>query len=132
MRGSQNQFLFLHEQHSDFPFPVFAEEWGFVGSLALVTLYALLVLWCVRVASAAKDRFGAVLAVGVGSIIFWHAVFNLGMATGLLPIVGVTLPLFSYGGSSVMTILIGVGFVMNVSMRRFDASPTRTTPILGL
>jgi rod shape determining protein RodA len=70
--------------------------------------------------------------VGVGSIIFWHAVFNLGMATGLLPIVGVTLPLFSYGGSSVMTILIGVGFVMNVSMRRFYASPTRGTPILGL
>jgi rod shape determining protein RodA len=132
MRGSQNQFLFLHEQHSDFPFPVFAEEWGFVGSITLVTLYALLVLWCLRVASTAKDRFGAVLAVGVASIVFWHAVFNLGMATGLLPIVGVTLPLFSYGGSSVMTILFGVGLVMNVSMRRFHASPSRGTPILGL
>ena len=132
MRGSQNQFMFLHEQHSDFPFPVFAEEWGFVGSLLLVGLYALLVLWCLRVASMAKDRFGAVLAVGVGSIIFWHAVFNLGMATGLLPIVGVTLPLFSYGGSSVMTVLLGVGLVMNVSMRRFYASPSRTTQLLGL
>lgn len=131
MKGSQNQFLFLHEQHSDFPFPVFAEEWGFLGSLALVTLYGLLVLWCLRVASSAKDRFGAVLAVGVGSIVFWHAVFNLGMATGLLPVVGVTLPLFSYGGSSVMTVLLGVGLVMNVSMRRFYASPTRTT-LLGL
>jgi rod shape determining protein RodA len=131
MKGSQNQFMFLHEQHSDFPFPVFAEEWGFVGSLALVTLYGLLVLWCLRVASMAKDRFGAVLAVGVGSIIFWHAVFNLGMATGLLPIVGVTLPLFSYGGSSVMTDLLGVGLVMNVSMRRFYASPARTTQLLG-
>jgi rod shape determining protein RodA len=132
MRGSQNQFMFLHEQHSDFPFPVFAEEWGFVGSLLLVGLYGLLVLWCLRVASMAKDRFGAVLAVGVGSIIFWHAVFNLGMATGLLPIVGVTLPLFSYGGSSVMTVLLGVGLVMNVSMRRFYASPSRTTQLLGL
>jgi rod shape determining protein RodA len=129
MRGSQNQFLFLHEQHSDFPFPVFAEEWGFVGSVALVTLYALLVLWCLRVAASAKDRFGAVLAVGVGSIVFWHAVFNLGMATGLLPIVGVTLPLFSYGGSSVMTVLVGVGFVMNVSMRRFYASPVRASQL---
>jgi rod shape determining protein RodA len=119
MRGSQNQFMFLHEQHSDFPFPVFAEEWGFAGSLFLVALYGLLVLWCLRVASMAKDRFGAVLAVGVGSIVFWHAVFNLGMATGLLPIVGVTLPLFSYGGSSVMTVLLGVGLVMNVSMRRY-------------
>lgn len=132
MKGSQNQFLFLHEQHSDFPFPVFAEEWGFVGSLALIAIYTLLVLWCLRIASIAKDRFGAVLAIGVGSIVFWHVVFNLGMVTGLLPVVGVTLPLFSYGGSSVMTILIGVGLVMNVSMRRFYASPTRMTPLLGL
>ncbi|MDP9148613.1 MAG: rod shape-determining protein RodA [Myxococcota bacterium] len=131
MKGSQNQFMFLHEQHSDFPFPVFAEEWGLVGSLALVALYGFLVLWCLRVASSAKDRFGAVLAVGVGSIIFWHAAFNLGMAIGLLPVVGVTLPLFSYGGSSVMTVLIGVGLVMNVSMRRYSASPSRST-LLGL
>jgi rod shape determining protein RodA len=132
MKGSQNQFMFLHEQHSDFPFPVFAEEWGFVGSAALVALYCFMVLWCLRVASMAKDRFGAVLAVGVAGIVFWHAVFNLGMATGLLPVVGVTLPLFSYGGSSVMTVLIGVGLVMNVSMRRFYASPTRPAPLLGL
>jgi rod shape determining protein RodA len=118
MKGSQNQFLFLHEQHSDFPFPVFAEEWGMVGSLALISLYAFLVLWSLRVAAAAKDRFGSVLAVGAGSIVFWHAVFNLGMVTGLLPVVGVTLPLFSYGGSSVMTVLLGIGLVMNVSMRR--------------
>jgi rod shape determining protein RodA len=130
LKGSQNQFLFLHEQHSDFPFAVFAEEWGFVGSITLVALYGLLALWCLRVASSAKDRFGAVVAAGVGSIVFWHAVFNLGMVTGLLPIVGVTLPLFSYGGSSVMTILMGVGLVMNVSMRRY-ASPTRATPLLG-
>lgn len=132
MKGSQNQFLFLHEQHSDFPFPVFAEEWGFVGSIALIAIYTLLVLWCIRIASVAKDRFGAVLAIGVGSIVFWHVVFNLGMVTGLLPVVGVTLPLFSYGGSSVMTVLIGVGLVMNVSMRRFYASPSRMTPLLGL
>jgi rod shape determining protein RodA len=123
MKGSQNQFLFLHEQHSDFPFPVFAEEWGLVGSLALISLYAFLVFWCIRVAAAAKDRFGSVLAIGAGSIVFWHAVFNLGMVTGLLPVVGVTLPLFSYGGSSVMTVLLGIGLVMNVSMRRHYTSP---------
>jgi rod shape determining protein RodA len=132
MKGSQNQFLFLHEQHSDFPFPVFAEEWGFVGSVALVAFYGFLVLWCLRVASSAKDRFGAVLTVGVASIVFWHVIFNLGMAIGLLPVVGVTLPLFSYGGSSAMTVLMGVGLVMNVSMRRYHASPARTTALLGL
>jgi rod shape determining protein RodA len=125
MRGSQNQFLFLPDQYSDFPFAVFAEDWGFLGCFVLVSLYGFLVLWSLRVAATAKDRFGAVLAIGVGSLIFWHAFFNLGMVTGLLPVVGVTLPLFSYGGSSVLTILIGIGLLMNVSMRRFYVSPSR-------
>lgn len=125
MQGTQNQFLFLPEQHSDFPFAVFAEDWGFLGCFVLVCLYAFLVLWAIRIAATAKDRFGAVLAVGVGALIFWHAVFNLGMVTGLLPVVGVTLPLFSAGGSSVLTIMLGMGLLMNVSMRRFWMSPTR-------
>jgi rod shape determining protein RodA len=118
MRGTQNQFHFLPEQHSDFPFAVFAEDWGFLGSLVVVLLYLGLVLWAIRVAATAKDRFGAVLAIGVGALIFWHAFFNLGMVTGLLPVVGVTLPLFSAGGSSVITVMIGIGLLMNVSMRR--------------
>lgn len=118
MRGTQNRFLFLPEQFSDFPFPVFAQDWGFAGCLLLVGLYAALVLWALKVAASARDRFGAVLAVGVGAMIFWHTVFNLGMALGLLPVVGVTLPLFSYGGSSVITVTLGIGLLMNVSMRR--------------
>jgi rod shape determining protein RodA len=118
MRGTQNQFHFLPEQHSDFPFAVFAEDWGFLGSLFVVLLYLGLVLWAIKVAATAKDRFGAVLAIGVGALIFWHAFFNLGMVTGLLPVVGVTLPLFSAGGSSVITVMIGIGLLMNVSMRR--------------
>ncbi len=126
MRGTQNQFHFLPDQYSDFPFAVFAEDWGLVGCLVLVSLYGFLVLWAIRVAATAKDRFGAVLAIGVGSLIFWHAFFNLGMVTGLLPVVGVTLPLFSYGGSSVLTILMGVGLLMNVSMRRFYVAPGRS------
>jgi rod shape determining protein RodA len=127
MRGTQNQFLFLPDQHSDFPFAVFAEDWGLLGCLVLVILYGFLVFWSIRIAATAKDRFGAVLAIGVGSLIFWHAFFNLGMVTGLLPVVGVTLPLFSAGGSSVMTVLIGIGLLMNVSMRRFYVSPTRAS-----
>jgi rod shape determining protein RodA len=75
-------------------------------------------LWAIHIASQAKDRFGAALAVGVGALLFWHAVFNIGMATGVLPVVGITLPLFSYGGSSVVTTLMGLGLLMNVSMRR--------------
>jgi rod shape determining protein RodA len=122
MRGTQNQYLFLPDQHSDFPFAVYAEDWGFVGCVLLVALYAFLVLWSLRIAATAKDRFGAVLAVGVGALMFWHAFFNLGMVTGILPVVGVTLPLFSAGGSSVLTIMIGIGLLMNVSMRRFYQS----------
>lgn len=131
MKGTQNQFLFLHEQHSDFPFPVFAEDWGFLGSCGLVAVYAFLVMWSLRVASTSKDRFGAVIAVGVGGLIFWHAIFNLGMVTGLLPVVGVTLPLFSYGGSSVLTVLIGIGLLMNVSMRRYYVPTARQSTLLG-
>ena len=130
MRGTQNQFLFLPDQHSDFPFAVFAEDWGFLGCAVLVGLYTFLVLWAVRIAATAKDRFGAVLAIGVGSLIFWHAFFNLGMVTGILPVVGVTLPLFSAGGSSVLTIMMGIGLLMNVSMRRYYVSPARTTGLL--
>jgi rod shape determining protein RodA len=96
----------------------------------LVVLYGFLVMWAVRVAATAKDRFGAVLAIGVGSLIFWHAFFNLGMVTGILPVVGVTLPLFSYGGSSVLTVLVGIGLLMNVSMRRFYVSPTGSRTLL--
>jgi len=131
MRGTQNQFLFLPDQHSDFPFAVFAQDWGFLGCFLLVALYTFLVLWAVRIAATAKDRFGAVLAVGVGALIFWHAFFNLGMVTGILPVVGVTLPLFSAGGSSVLTIMLGMGLLMNVSMRRFYVSPSRSTGLLS-
>ena len=96
----------------DFPFPVFAEDWGFVGcARPRRALRRSSCSGAIRVAATAKDRFGAVLAVGVGALIFWHAFFNLGMVTGLLPVVGVTLPLFSYGGSSVMTVMIGFGLV---------------------
>jgi rod shape determining protein RodA len=82
-------------------------------------LYMVLVLWGIKIASEAKDRFGAVVAVGVSALIFWQTVINLGMVCGLLPVVGITLPLFSYGGSSVLTIMAGIGLLMNVSMRRF-------------
>ncbi len=126
MKGTQNQYYFLPDQFSDFPFPVFAEDWGFVGATVLILLYMFLVLWAIRIAVLAKDRFGSCVAIGVGGLIFWHAVFNLGMVTGLLPVVGVTLPLFSYGGSSVLTILMGTGLLLNISMRRPQLTTIRS------
>jgi rod shape determining protein RodA len=119
-QGTQTRFRFLPDQHTDFPFPVWAEEHGFVGALLLISLYLFLVLWSLRVASQAKDRFGAVVAVGVGAMIFWQTVVNLGMVSGLLPVVGMTLPLFSYGGSSLLSTMLGLGLLMNVSLRRFS------------
>jgi rod shape determining protein RodA len=120
LAGSQNQHNFIPDQHTDFPFPVWAEEQGFLGVVLLLGLYLFLVLWGLRIAYTAKDRFGAVVAVGVSAFFFWHTVINIGMVCGLLPVVGVTLPLFSYGGSSVLTSMMGVGLLMNVSIRRFS------------
>lgn len=119
LHGTQNQFGFMPDQYSDFPFPVWAEEQGLLGCLLVIGLYLFIVLWGLRIASQAKDRFGAVVAVGVSALIFWHTVINIGMVMAMLPVVGMPLPLFSYGGSSVLTIMIGIGLLMNVSMRRF-------------
>jgi rod shape determining protein RodA len=116
--GTQNQFGFLPDQFSDFPFSVFAEDWGFMGSVLLLMLYAFVVIWSIRTASQAKDRFGAAVAIGIGGLFFWHSFFNIGMALGLLPVVGITLPLFSYGGSNVLTTLVGFGIMMNISMKK--------------
>ncbi|MBK6530638.1 MAG: rod shape-determining protein RodA [Deltaproteobacteria bacterium] len=118
MQSTQNQHHFLPDTHTDFPFPVWAQEQGFFGVVIVLLLYLFLILWALRIASLAKDRFGAAIAVGVTALFFWHVVFNVGMVTRSLPVVGVTLPFFSYGGSSVLAILIGVGLLMNVSMRR--------------
>lgn len=119
LHGTQNRLQFLPEQHTDFIFSVFAEEWGFVGCATLALLYAALLLRGLQIVSRAKDRFGALLAFGVVSLIFWQAFVNMAMTTGLLPVVGITLPFFSYGGSSMITLLLGIGLLLNVSMRRF-------------
>jgi len=110
---------FLPEQHTDFIFSVLAEEWGFAGSAAIVSIYLLLVIWGIGIALRSREPFGTVLAVGVSTMLFWQAVINVGMALGLLPVVGVPLPLISYGGSSLLSTMIGVGILMSISMRRF-------------
>lgn len=119
LRGTQNQLHFLPEQHTDFIFSVFAEEWGFAGCGVLAVLYFAVIWRGLQVVSRAKDRFGALLAFGVVTMIFWQVFVNIAMTTGLLPVVGITLPFFSYGGSSMISLLAGVGLLMNVSMRRF-------------
>jgi rod shape determining protein RodA len=119
LEGTQNALSFLPEQHTDFIFSVLAEEWGFLGSGLFILLYMGLVVWGLSIAVRSKEPFGTVLAVGITSMLFWQAVINVGMALGLLPVVGVPLPLISYGGSSLLVTLIGVGILLNISMRRF-------------
>lgn len=116
--GTQNQFGYLPDQYSDFPFAVFAEDWGFIGCVLLLAVYCFVCIWAINIASMAKDRFGAAVAIGVGSLFFWHTFFNVGMVLGVLPVVGITLPLFSYGGSNCLTMLVSLGLLMNVSVRR--------------
>lgn len=119
IQGTQSQLRFLPEQHTDFAFSVFAEEWGFVGCLVLIILYMSLVLWGLNIARRCNDRFGGLLAVGVTAMLFWHIVINMGMVIGLFPVVGVPLPFFSYGGTSMITSMVGIGLLQSISMRRF-------------
>jgi len=117
-QGTQTQLSFLPEQHTDFIFSVWAEEHGFVMCALLIVLYFALVIWTLAVAGRARERFGTFCAVGVAALFAWHVFINIGMVSGLLPVVGVTLPLMSYGGSSLLTVLLAVGLLLNIDMRR--------------
>lgn len=119
LKGTQNSLRFLPEQHTDFVFSVFAEEWGFIGALVLLALYAALILRALTIASKAKDNLGALLVVGLIATVFWQLFINIAMTSGVMPVVGITLPFLSYGGSSLLTSLASIGLVMNVSMRRY-------------
>ena len=119
MKGTQCKLGFLPEQQTDFIFSALAEEWGLIGSLVVISLYLILILWGLRIAVTAKDRFGAILSFGVVAMLFWHVFINIGMVLGMMPVVGIPLPLLSYGGSFMVSTLMGVGLLLNVSMRRY-------------
>ncbi len=119
LRGSQSQLDFLPEQQTDFVFSVLAEEWGFVGAALVLFLFLALLVRGIVIARASKDQFGSYLAIGVVAFLFWPAAINVGMVLGLAPVVGVALPLLSYGGSALVTSLLGIALLMNVSMRRY-------------
>jgi rod shape determining protein RodA len=105
--------------HTDFIFAVFAEEWGFLGVILLLGLYLVLILWGVEVAYKAKDPLGSLIAGGCVAILVFYLAINIGMTLGVTPVVGLPLPLMSYGGSSMLTTMATLGLIMNVKMRRF-------------
>ncbi len=117
--GSQAQLGYLPARHTDFIFSVLAEELGFVGVFVALSLY-LLVLWrMLETARLARDRLGAFLVAGISATFAFQVVYNVGMVAGLVPVKGLPLPLMSYGGSSIVASLMGIGLVLSVRMRRF-------------
>lgn len=116
--GTQSQLKFLPEGHTDFVFAVFAEEWGFLGVLVLLGLFAGLIWLSLEIALKAKDMLGALLAAGLIAMLAFCLVINIGMTAGLFPIVGIPLPLMSYGGSSTVATLAALGLLLNIKRRR--------------
>jgi rod shape determining protein RodA len=119
-QGQQTALSFLPAgaAHNDFIFSVIAEEEGFVGSIVVLTLYAVVLFTGLRIAGQARDRLGKLIAVGVVTLLFSHVFVNIGMNIRIVPVTGIPLPLLSYGGSSVLCSLIALGLMQNVYMNR--------------
>lgn len=118
-KGTQSQLNFLPEHHTDFIFSVFSEEHGFVGCAILLSLYLAFIVSGLSVAYQSHDKFALLMAFGIMCIYFWHVFVNMGMVMGLLPIVGVPLPFLSYGGSALITAVIGVAILTNIANKKF-------------
>jgi len=118
-QGSQTQGQFLPVPHTDFIFAAFAEEHGFIGAMAVLLLYFIVLMRLIQNAQTAPDRAGAFVVMGVVAVLAFHILVNVGMVVGFMPVTGIPLPLMSYGGSSVLFMFLALGIVMNVRMRRF-------------
>lgn len=120
LKGTQGHLNFLPEKHTDFAFAVWAEEFGFLGSAVFFVIYFTMILWGLKISCTSRDKFGTLLCLGIVSLIFWQSLINMAMVMGLLPVVGMPLPLFSYGGSSLLTTMAGIGIMISVRMRRYQ------------
>jgi rod shape determining protein RodA len=118
MQGTQASLNFLPEKQTDFIFTLLCEEWGFMGGSFLLFLYALLIVACFRIILTTQDDFGRFVAAGMTLLFFLYVFINVAMVMGLLPVVGIPLPLVSYGGTAMLTLLMGFGFVLNVGLHR--------------
>jgi rod shape determining protein RodA len=118
MQGTQSRLNFLPEKHTDFIFTTLAEEFGFLGAFSLLTLYGLIIVFCIASAMGNKDRYGSLLTLGVGATLFLFFAVNMSMVMGLAPVVGVPLPLVSYGGSAMLVLLAAFGLVQSAHIHR--------------
>lgn len=120
LNGTQGPFRFLPEKHTDFIFAVFAEEWGFLGSFILISLYTALILRGLNTARNARDDFGKFLALGITFMFLTYFFVNVGMTLGIMPVVGIPLPFMSYGGTALLSNLLSVGLLISIRTRRFE------------
>jgi len=120
LNGTQGPLRFLPEKHTDFIFAVFAEEWGFAGCITLFGIYFALFLRGIDTATKAKDEIGKLMAIGITGMFFVYFVVNIGMTLGMMPVVGIPLPFFSYGGTSLLSNFIAAGILINIRTRRFE------------
>jgi rod shape determining protein RodA len=118
LNGSQTHLEFIPERHTDFIFAVFSEEFGLIGNVVLLALYALLIARGLAIAAGAATLFARLLAGAVTMIFFTYAFVNMGMVAGILPVVGVPLPFVSYGGTALMTLFLGIGILMSIHRHR--------------
>ncbi|MFA8440497.1 rod shape-determining protein RodA [Yoonia sp.] len=118
MQGTQSRLNFLPEKHTDFIFTTLAEEFGFVGAFTLLSLYLLIVFFCIVSAMGNRDRFASLLTLGIAMTFFLFFAVNMAMVTGLAPVVGVPLPLVSYGGSAMLVLLVAFGLVQSAHVHR--------------
>ena len=118
MQGTQSRLNFLPEKHTDFIFTTLAEEFGFVGAFSLLGLYALIVVFCITAAIANRDRFSSLLILGIGATFFLFFAVNMSMVMGMAPVVGVPLPLVSYGGSAMLVLMMAFGLVQSAHVHR--------------
>ena len=118
MQGTQSRLNFLPEKHTDFIFTTLAEEFGFLGGLSLLALYMLVIVFCVASALTNKDRFASLLTLGIALTFFLFFAVNMSMVMGLAPVVGVPLPLVSYGGSAMLVLMLGFGLMQSAHVHR--------------
>ncbi len=120
LNGTQGPLRFLPEKHTDFIFAVFAEEWGFLGSIGLLGIYFILFMRGLDTATKAKDRVGRLMAIGITAMFLVYFIVNIGMTLGMMPVVGIPLPFVSYGGTSLLSNFIAAGILINIRTRRFE------------
>lgn len=118
LNGSQSQLNYLPEKHTDFIFVVLAEEFGMVGALILLGFYTSVLIYGFSIALSSRSQFGRLVALGITATLFLYVVVNIAMITGLIPVVGIPLPLVSYGGTAMLTLLIGIGLLLCVAVHR--------------